>query len=183
MVGLTLAISALLLPFTLLLMEGYLRTIPSVYEEAAMIDGLSRVSAFFRITLPLAMPGIVTVWLLSFIGAWGEFTLPLFIMRGSPEIYPASTGLLYIMVGAEAGRKIQYDLTSAFSILYSIPVLVVFLVVRRFLVKGIAGLASRYESASTAGASCPLYPPHLLHNLIQVGLVNAYHVIGFTPDP
>ena len=104
-----------------------------------MIDGCSRFRAFIKVTLPLALPGIVTIWLMSFVIAWGEFLMPLVILR-SPYMYPASVGIYYWF--GVYGR-VEYGRISAFSLIYSIPTIVVFLVTRRYLTKGIAGLVAR----------------------------------------
>lgn len=127
------------MPFTLLIADGYFKSIPIEYEEAAMIDGCSRFRAFVKVTLPLALPGIVTIWLMSFVIAWGEFLMPLVILR-SPYMYPASVGIYY-WFGAYG--RVEYGRISAFSLVYSIPTIVVFLVTRRYLTKGIAGLVTR----------------------------------------
>ncbi len=137
--GLIIAMSALILPFTLMIAEGFLRTVPVTYEEAAMVDGCSRFSAFLRITLPLAAPGIATIWLLTFVTSWSLFVLPLMIIR-NPALLPASVGLKFFF--GEYGR-VEYGKLSAFSLLYSMPVLAVFLIVQKYLKRGIAGLVSR----------------------------------------
>jgi len=137
--GLVLVMSALILPFTLMIAEGYFRALPVEYEEAAMVDGCSRFVAFMKVTLPLALPGVATIWLLSFVTAWGEFLLPLVIMR-SPYMYPASVGIYYWfgMYG-----RIEYGRISAFSLLFSFPSVVVFLIARKYLARGMAGLVTR----------------------------------------
>ena len=137
--GLVLVMSALILPFTLMIADGYFRALPTEYEEAAMVDGCSRFMAFLRVTLPLALPGIATIWLLSFVTAWGEFLLPLMIMR-SPFTYPASVGIYYWfgMYG-----RVEYGRISAFSLLFSLPSIVVFLLARKYLARGMAGLVTR----------------------------------------
>ena len=137
--GLIVVMSALVLPFNLLIAEGYFKALPKEYEEAAMVDGLSRWEAFFKITLRLALPGIVTIWLLSFVVAWGDFLLPLVILR-DPWKYPAAVGIYYWF--GVYGR-VEYGRISAFSILYSIPAVLVFLLTRKYLMKGIYGLVSR----------------------------------------
>jgi multiple sugar transport system permease protein len=139
MVALVIVLTALVLPFTMLMIEGYLRSIPPVYEEAAMIDGCSRLGAFMRVTLPLARPGLVAVWLLAFVFSWGEFVIPLFIIK-VPELMPASVGLFFFY--GQYGR-IEYGKLSAFSILYSIPMLVIFFIMRKYFQQGIASLAAR----------------------------------------
>jgi len=137
--GLILALSAFVLPFTLLLLESSLRTIPTVYEEAAMVDGCTKLGAFMRVTLPLAMPGIATSWLLAFVTVWSEFVITLMVIR-SPSLMTASVGLRFFF--GEYGR-VDYGRLSAFSILYSIPILITFFAIRKYLRRGIAGLASR----------------------------------------
>ncbi len=137
--GLVLALSALILPFALLIADGYFRALPTEFEEAAMIDGCSRFTAFVRVTLPLALPGVVTIWLLSFVTAWGEFLLPLVMMR-SPYTYPAAVGIYYWF--GVYGR-VEYGRISAFSLLFSLPTVLIFLVSRKFLARGISGLVVR----------------------------------------
>lgn len=137
--GCILAISALLMPFVLMLAEGYFRTIPIVFEESAMVDGLSRFQAFMKVTLPLAWPGIAVMWIWSFVSAWSEFLLPLVIL-GDPSLYPASVGIYYWfgMYG-----RIEYGRICAFSILFSLPVVISFLLLRKYFQRGIAGLVTR----------------------------------------
>ncbi len=137
--ALIVALSALVLPFTLLMMESYFRAIPATYEEAAMIDGCSKLGAFLRVTLPLARPGLVAVWLLAFVFSWSAFVLPLVVIR-SVSLMPAAVGL-YFFYG-QYGR-IDYGKLSAFSVVYALPVVVVFFITQKYLQKGIAGLVSR----------------------------------------
>ncbi len=139
LVALTVVLSALVLPFAVLMMEGYLRSVPTVYEEAAMIDGCTRLGAFLRVTLPLIKPGVAAVWLLAFVFSWGEFVIPLFLIK-DPALMPASVGL-YFFYG-QYGR-IEYGKLSAFSILYSIPMLVVFFLMQKYFKQGVASLAAR----------------------------------------
>lgn len=139
LLGVILVITALILPFNLLIAESFFRAIPKEYEEAAMIDGLSRWSAFFRITLRLSLPGIATIWLLSFVNAWSEFLVPLALIN-YPWLYPASIGIYYWF--GVYGR-VEYGRISAFAIIYSIPVVIVFLLVYKYLERGIAGLVTR----------------------------------------
>ncbi|OYT61253.1 MAG: hypothetical protein B6U69_03935 [Thermofilum sp. ex4484_15] len=131
--------TALELPFSVMIGSSYFETIPTDFEEAAMIDGCNRFLAFLRVTLPLSLPGLVTIWLLAFVTAWGDFLVPLFLLR-TPDKFPVSVGIY--MVFGEHGT-VNYGLLSALSIIYSIPVLVVFLLMRKYLTKGIAGLAIR----------------------------------------
>ncbi|NPA97476.1 MAG: carbohydrate ABC transporter permease [Crenarchaeota archaeon] len=137
--ALILALSALILPFTLMIAESYFRAIPITYEEAAMIDGCTKVGAFLRVTLPLAAPGLATIFLLAFVIAWSQFVLPLFLIR-TPSLFPASVGI-YFFYGQYG--KVDYGKIAAFSLIYSIPVIVVYFVIQKYLRKGIAGLVAR----------------------------------------
>ena len=138
--GVVLVLSALILPFTLLIADGYFRSLPMEYEEAAMVDGCSRIGAFIRVTLPLALPGIATIWLMSFVIAWGEFLIPLVVLPTAVELYPASVGIYYWF--GVYGR-VEYGRISAFSLVYSIPVIIIFMVIQKYLRRGIAGLVTR----------------------------------------
>ena len=72
---LILANSAFVAPLGIWFMQGYFRSIPPQIEEAALIDGTGRLGALYRIVLPSAVPGLVTVSLISFVASWNEFIL------------------------------------------------------------------------------------------------------------
>lgn len=95
--------------------------------------------AFLRVTLPLAAPGLATAWLLAFVYSWSEFVVPLVIIR-KVDLMPAAVGLYFFF--GEYGR-IEYGKLSAFSILYSLPMIVIFFITQKYLRRGIAGLVSR----------------------------------------
>ncbi len=137
--GLIIALAALVLPFTMMIAEGFFRSIPIIYEEAAMVDGCTRLGAFLRITLKLAAPGIATIWLLAFVVSWSEFILPLMIIKNI-WLMPASVGLQYFF--GEHG-VVDYGRLTAFSVLYSIPAVVAYFTVQKYLRRGIAGLVTR----------------------------------------
>ncbi len=137
--ALILALTALILPFTLMIAESYFRAIPITYEEAAMIDGCTKLGAFLRVTLPLAAPGIATIFLLAFVIAWSQFVLPLFLLR-TPALFPASVGIYYFY--GQYG-KVDYGKIAAFSLIYSIPVIVAYFAIQKYLRRGIAGLVAR----------------------------------------
>ncbi len=139
MVALVIVLSALVMPFTLLMMESYFRAIPITYEEAAMIDGCTKIGAFMRVTLPLATPGLISVWLLAFVYSWSEFIIPLVIIK-SVELMPASVGLYFFF--GQYGR-IEYGKISAFSIVYALPIVIVFFITQKYLKRGVAGLVAR----------------------------------------
>lgn len=78
--GLILANTAFSLPLVIWFMRSYFMTVPVTFEESAMIDGCSRLKAFWRITLPMALPGFVSVGMLCFNNAWNEYLLSLVLI-------------------------------------------------------------------------------------------------------
>ena len=137
--ALVMVLTALVLPFTLMIADSYFRAIPITYEEAALIDGCNKLEAFTRVTLPLAAPGIATIFLLAFVIAWSQFVIPLFIIR-SVSLMPASVGLWFFF--GQYGR-VDYGRLSAFSLVYSIPIIIMYFSIQKYLQKGIAGLVTR----------------------------------------
>src|SRR5207302_1000413 len=69
------------IPFTILLLNGFFRTLPSELEDAAAIDGASEYTIFWRVMLPLAGPGLITAAIFNFVGIWNEFLLALFTIN------------------------------------------------------------------------------------------------------
>src|SRR3954453_14803509 len=78
--GLILVYAAFNLPFTIWMMKGFVDEVPSEYEEAAMLDGYSRLEAFWRVTLPLLVPGIVATAVFALIFSWNEFVYAIFLI-------------------------------------------------------------------------------------------------------
>ena len=69
------------IPFTILLLTGFFRTLPTELEDAASIDGCSEFGIFWRIMLPLSAPGLLTAAILNFVLIWNEFLLALLIIK------------------------------------------------------------------------------------------------------
>lgn len=130
--GLVIAYVATALPFCVWTMKGYYDSIPVELEEAAMVDGTSRVGAFRRVTLPLSAPALMITALFSFISAWSEFMVARVIVQ--------SLGLYTLPLGLEslAGTfQTEWANYSAGALLVCIPVLALFLVLNRYLVSGL----------------------------------------------
>jgi ABC-type glycerol-3-phosphate transport system permease component len=79
--GLIMAYVAVSIPFTILLLTGFFRTLPSELEDAAAIDGCSETGIFFRVMLPLGSPGLMTAVILNFVTIWNEFLLAMLIIK------------------------------------------------------------------------------------------------------
>ena len=121
-----------LMPFATWVLIGYFRSIPVELEEAAMIDGASRFYAFWRITLPLAAPALLSVALFAFTNAWNEFLFA-FVFIQSESLRTLPIGLQSMVVG----DILPWGELMAASLLTAIPVAILYLYAQRFLVGGL----------------------------------------------
>jgi|HigsolmetaAR202D_1030399.scaffolds.fasta_scaffold00554_3 ABC-type sugar transport system, permease component len=121
-----------LMPFATWVMLGYYRSIPVDLEEAAMIDGATRLSAFVRITLPLAMPALLSVTLFAFTNAWNEFLFA-FVFITSENLKTLPVGLQLLVFG----DIYPWGQMMGASLLMAIPVMVVYTYAQRYLVEGL----------------------------------------------
>ncbi len=130
--GLALAYSTFLLPICIWMLKGFFDAIPIDLEEAARIDGCTRLGALFRIVLPLARPGLVATAVFVAIGSWNEFLLALMLTtsQGS-RTWPVG---LQLMVGE---FQLPWGQLSAGGIISIVPVIVFFSLVQRALVRGL----------------------------------------------
>lgn len=131
--GLTTLYIACVLPFTIWTLRGFVSALPVDLEEAAMVDGCSRIGAFFRITFPLLAPGLVATGVFGFIQAWNEFTLALVVMtRDDKKTLP-----VWLSTFSDANRGTDWGAVMAGSTLISIPVILFFLMVQGRMVSGL----------------------------------------------
>ena len=130
--GLTLAYLTGLLPFTIWMTSSYFRDIPVELEEAARVDGGTRAVAFFRIALPLALPGVLTVGVLIAIAAWSEYFVPLLL--AGPSTTPATVGVVNF-IGVDT---INWGALAAAALTLVVPVFIVTLFVQRGLLRGLS---------------------------------------------
>ncbi len=119
------------LPFSLWLLWEYFKTIPIDLEEAARIDGATRFQAFFRIVLPLAIPGIIATAIFGFIWAWVEYLYAMVLIssEGNKTLTLGLSALIFNV-------KLRWDLMIAASVLMTLPVMILFALVQRQLVMG-----------------------------------------------
>jgi arabinogalactan oligomer / maltooligosaccharide transport system permease protein len=120
------------LPFCVWQMKGFYDTIPASLEEAARIDGCSRGIAFWRVIVPLAVPGLVITALFSFMAAWSEYIVAAQVMQDE-DMFTLPLGIKSF----QASLSTQWGLYAAASILVSIPVVIVFLLLSKYLVSGL----------------------------------------------
>src|SRR3712207_3218022 len=86
--GAALPQAAFALPMTVVILRPFLMALPKELEEAALIDGSSRVGVFWRIALPLSMPGLITVGVLALVASWNAYLLPLLLLQGDMRTLP-----------------------------------------------------------------------------------------------
>lgn len=130
--GVMVAYVATALPFCIWTMKGYYDTIPVDLNEAALIDGCSPLQAFVRVTLPLSAPALVITALFSFMTGWSEFMVAR-VMLTSGELMTLPLGLESLFTTYQT----EWANYAAGSLLVSLPVVVLFLVLNRFLVSGL----------------------------------------------
>jgi len=122
------------LPVTIIILVPFLRAIPKELEEAAAIDRCSRLGFFWRMVIPLSVPGLITVGILAFINSWNSYLLPLFILNNQ------DTFTLPLGVQAFASQySVDTAKVLAFTSLSMIPALVFFSLFERRIVGGLTG--------------------------------------------
>ncbi|GAA1646405.1 carbohydrate ABC transporter permease [Microbacterium flavum] len=132
-IGLAAVYIAMVLPFTIWTLRGFVNGIPADLEEAAMIDGCTRTQAFWRVTFPLLAPGLVSTGIFAFIQAWNEFVFALVIMtRPEMETLP-----IWLRSFVQATKATDWAVVMAGSTLMAIPVIVFFLIVQGKMTSGL----------------------------------------------
>ena len=132
--GLILIYVAASLPFTVFTLTAFFRTLPNEVREAAQMDGASEYRTFFRIMMPLAKPGLVTVAIFNFLGLWNEYLFGL-VFLNSNELKTLPLGLASISLQAQ--YKSDFGLMFAGLVIAMLPTLIVYLILQEKLTKGI----------------------------------------------
>ena len=119
--GVALPQAAFALPMTVVILRPFLMAMPRELEEAALIDGASRVGIFWRLAVPLSMPALVTVGVLAFVTSWNAYLLPLLLLRDDMRSLPLGV--------ADYSSEHSSDTAGvlAFTTLAMIPALILFL--------------------------------------------------------
>jgi multiple sugar transport system permease protein len=129
--GLILIYTTFNLPFVVWMMKGFFDEIPSEIEESARVDGCSWFGTFWRIALPLAMPGFIATLLLTFIFGWNEFLFALIFTNQEHYTIPVQLSSYFSeAVGLEWGPQ------AALSVLGIAPIILFSFLIQRFLVRG-----------------------------------------------
>jgi raffinose/stachyose/melibiose transport system permease protein len=133
-VGVALPEAAFGLPITIVVLRPFMRAIPGELEDAAAMDGCSRIGFFWRILLPLSTPALVTVSILAFVTSWNAYLLPLLVLN-DPSQWTLPLGV--------ANWSTQYTQDTskilAFTALSMVPALLFFVLAERRIVGGLAG--------------------------------------------
>jgi trehalose/maltose transport system permease protein len=126
------------LPFTVWVLRGFFQGLPKELEEAAYVDGASPFTTFWRIMLPLALPGLVTTGLLAFIGAWNEFLFALTFLL-SPNEFTVPLQIFNFVPPTQVGNSFQIPWGSmmAATIVVTIPLVVLTLIFQRKILAGL----------------------------------------------
>ncbi len=130
--GVVMTTSVGTIPFCVWLLKGYFDTVPRELEDAGKVDGLSDVGAFWRIVLPLSIPGLAVAGLFSFTAVWNEYIIARVILQSS-EFYTWPIGLFEL----QGDFNSRWGMFAAASIMVSLPVLVLFLYSSRWLLTGL----------------------------------------------
>ncbi|WP_156762180.1 carbohydrate ABC transporter permease [Microbacterium karelineae] len=132
--GIILPQIAFALPTTIIILVPFLRAIPKELEEAASIDGTGRLGFFWRMVVPLSLPGVVTVGILAFVTTWNAYMLPLFILNDSH--------LFTLPLGVQSFAS-QYSVDTARVLAYTslsmVPALIFFSLFEKRIVGGLQG--------------------------------------------
>ena len=140
--GLVLVYAAYSLPFTVFFLTAFFRTLPASVGEAAMVDGCSHFGLFFRIMLPMARPGLVSIAIFNFLNQWNQYVLPLVLMQGvdakSRWVLPQGLAALAI----HEGYKNDYGGLFAGLTIGMLPVLLLYAVFQPRMQSGLAAAPS-----------------------------------------
>jgi multiple sugar transport system permease protein len=139
LVGLTIVYIAQTIPVSVHMLRSYLKTLPVSIEEAAMMDGASRLRILRQITIPLAMPTIVSTGLYVFMIAWNEFLFALLFLTADRNLWTVSLGLSQLSNGIEVSKTVLM----AGSVLLTVPIIVLYGFAERALTEGLTSGADK----------------------------------------
>ena len=120
------------IPFATWLLKGFMDSIPLEIEDAALVDGCNEFQVLRHVTIPVAIPGVVTAMALTFIQSWNEFFFA-FILTKTDKARPMMVGLM----GLNETQGIAWEKMAAASLFIMIPVFIISLSIRRYFVQGL----------------------------------------------
>lgn len=126
---------ALGLPFAILILRGFFEGLPEEIEDAALIDGASRFTIYWRIMLPLTRPALATVAIFTGLGTWNDFLLPM-LMTSKPGLRTMPLGLILFELEGSIGF-VLHEYRFALIIMMTLPIVIVFLLLQRQFMSGL----------------------------------------------
>lgn len=129
--GMIVANVALAIPYVCWMVQAFFVTVPPEVEEAARVDGCSRLGAMYRVLLPMSASGLVATAIFVFIGAWNEFLFATVMTNAATKVFPVR------LAEFMGGNRVAYEGMFPASVLGSIPPLLLVLVFQRWLVRGL----------------------------------------------
>ena len=127
-----LAYTTFALPYALWLLRSFMAGIPEDLESAALVDGATRMEAFRDVIFPQLLPGIISTALFTFILAWNEYLFALVLVNADAS-RPLTTGVMNMLISS---FNIEWSLLMAASVMMSLPLIVVFSLLQKYLTRG-----------------------------------------------
>ncbi|WP_269932599.1 carbohydrate ABC transporter permease [Aminobacter sp. HY435] len=138
-ITLILAYCTFLIPYVMWLMRGFFMALPKELEESAMIDGCTRFGAFFRIIVPISLPGILSTMIFSVILAWEELLFALVLTNRNASTIPVSIA----GIAGDSVNGANWGALTAVGTLTVVPVVIFALLVQKWLIQGLADGATK----------------------------------------
>ena len=132
--GCALMNTAFAVPFGIWLLQAFLRSLPPELEEAAAVDGISKIRTLFQIIIPQAAPGIISIAMFAFIVSWTEYLFAMTLLL-SNELHTLPVGLTGIVFGQ---YRVNWGFAAAGAVGSALPVFILFLIVGRWFIRGIS---------------------------------------------
>ena len=132
--GLILAFTTITLPFSTWMLKGFMDTVPEELDQAAMVDGCTRVGAYARVIMPVIAPGLVATTVFAFLLAWGDLLWVLVLTSGE-DMATVTLGLSRLVTQF----RIIWPQLMAGSVVAALPPIVLYLFLQRYLIAGLTG--------------------------------------------
>ncbi len=126
-----LTLQTLAIPFSVWLLKSFMDEVPIDLEEAAWVDGANRFAAFFRIIIPLALPGIIVTSMFTFVFSWNNVLFPLVLSKQSTTTLPVGTISFFASTG------IYWGYLASTAVVAMLPPMIIFLLLGRYVVRGL----------------------------------------------
>ncbi|MFN8495084.1 MAG: carbohydrate ABC transporter permease [Caldilineaceae bacterium] len=129
--AMVLLLQTITIPFSVWLLKSFMDDVPLELEEAAQVDGANRLQTFWRITLPLALPGIIVTSMFAFVFSWNNVLFPLVLSKQQTTTLPVGTISFFASTG------IYWNYIAATAVVAMLPPMLIFLALGRYVVRGL----------------------------------------------